>query len=59
MQYEVNMFIVFFIMMILAVGSLCLIAIYLVLGKHEKSNKKCHTENIKIEDTPGNSEPHV
>ena len=53
------MFIVFSIMMILAVGSLCLIAIYLILGKDEKSTKKCHTENMKIEDTPGNSEPHV
>jgi len=53
------MFIIFVVMMILTIGSLSLVSFYLLLDKSKMTRKKSHTENMKIEDTPGNNEPHV
>ena len=53
------MFTIFVIMMILTIGSLSLISFYLLLDKSKKTQKKSHTVNMKIEDIPGNNEPHV
>ena len=53
------MFTIFVVMMILTIGSLSLISFYLLLDKSKMTRKQSHTENMKIEDTPGNNEPHV
>ena len=53
------MFTVFIIMMILTIGTFSLISFYLLLDKSKMTRNKSHTENMKIEDTPGNNEPHV
>ena len=46
-------------MMILTIGSLCLISFYLLWGKREKTQKGFNSQRIKPEDTHGNNEPHV
>jgi hypothetical protein len=53
------MFTIFVVMMILTIGSLSLISFYLLLGKSKITREKSHTKNMRIEDTPGNNEPHV
>ena len=53
------MFTIFVVMMILTIGSLFLISFYLLLDKSKTNQKRSHTKNMKIEDTPGNNEPHV
>ena len=53
------MFTIFVVMMILTIGSLSLISFYLLLDKSKINREKSHTKNMRIEDTPGNNEPHV
>ncbi len=53
------MFTVFIIMMVLTIGFFTLISFYLLLDKSKMTRNKSYTENMKIEDTPGNNEPHV
>ena len=53
------MFVVFTIMITLAIGAFSLIAFYLVLPKRDMPHNKCYTDNLKIEDLHGHTEPHI
>ena len=45
--------------MVLTIGFFSLISFYLLFDKSKTTRNKIHTEKMKIEDTPGNNEPHV
>ena len=49
----------FIAMVIVAVVSLTSMAYYAVWPKKKIQHNKCHTDNMKIKDLHGHTEPHV
>ena len=43
------MFVIFTIMIVLAIGSFTLIAYYLLIPKRDMPHNKCHTDKLKID----------
>ena len=49
----------FVAMIVVAVISLTSLAYYAVWPKKKNQHNKCHTDNMKIEDLHGHTEPHI
>ena len=49
----------FVAMVIVAVISLTSLAYYAVWPKKKIQHNKCHTDNVKPEQSPGHTEPHI